>query len=318
MLCVSINSNAEDSTAKWQPEPLTIDGSSADWGNNLRFFNSDSRIHYEFRNDDRNLYLIVKTTDLAIKHQIVQAGMKLKFKVKSDPRVIATMDFPALKGGMGMRPQGKGGKRNMSNTERPAQDQQIQSETDGQQPVNNLNELEMKPEFRSKDSVLIEGFLFGKNAVVSDSITPNAICFAKSKRNMSPDRNSKSNGNIESAYEICIPLREFFGDNYSLEKIATISIQLQVLINGSSESNNGGGRMRGGMRGRGGMGGPGGGGEMGGPGGGGEMGGPGGGGEEMGGGEGELPEKGEGEMGESVSMTKKSFNANFVLSTKPQ
>jgi len=292
----------EVSTAKWQSVPLSIDGNSSDWGSNIRFFNSDSRIQYEFRNDDKNLFLIIKSTDQAMQRQMAMAGIKLKLKIKTDPKMTTTMDFSKHKAGM--LASGNSGQRRM----RGQRNHQIQTiQDDGQNQTNSLDEMAMKPEFMRKDSMFIEGFLFAKNAIVSDNITSNTIIFSKNKRNLK-DPKTSNNGSV---YEICIPLREFFGDNYSMEKISTIPFQLQVQVNGTTQSSSGGGRTRGRMGGR--MGGSGGGG-MEGPGGGG-MSEPGGG--EMGSGEmGERPEMPDGEMGEQDSMSQKTFNANFLLSAQ--
>ena len=57
--------SAQTSTAKWQPTPISIDGNEEDWGTLLRFFNSESNVKYEFRNDAQNLYIILKSADRA-------------------------------------------------------------------------------------------------------------------------------------------------------------------------------------------------------------------------------------------------------------
>jgi hypothetical protein len=51
---------AQISVAKWQPNPVIIDGNPNEWGTNPRFFNAESNVLYEFRNDAQNLYIILK------------------------------------------------------------------------------------------------------------------------------------------------------------------------------------------------------------------------------------------------------------------
>jgi hypothetical protein len=291
---------AQTSVAKWQPEPITIDGSADDWGSQIRLFNSDSKINYEYRNDAKNLYLIFKTNDPAMQKQLVMAGMKLKFKVKTEPKTFASITFPAMKGGM-MMPHGMGGKQGGKGN-RP---DMSQGQPTGGQSLGKPDDMAMLPERNHKDTLALDGFRFAGKLVVSDDFKPDAILFSKTK-----DLRAK-----DMVYELCIPIREFVGNDYTLDKLADVTFQLQVQINGASESKSSRGGMK--SRGGGGMGGPGGGGVMGGgPGGdmgGGGMGGPGGG--EMGGGEmGERPQ-GDPE-GEADTMSKKTFNAQFTLAVK--
>ena len=294
--------NAQTSIAKWQSEPISVDGIADDWGSQIRLFNSDAKIHYEFRNDAKNLYLIFKTNDQAMQKQLVMAGMKVKFKVKTDPKVFASITFPAMGGGK-MMPHANGGKRG----EKGDSPNQNGDMNQGQPSLGKPDDMAMLPERNHKDTLTLDGFRFAGKLVVSDDFKPDAILFSKTK-----DLRAK-----DMVYELCIPIREFVGNDYTLDKLADVTFQLQVQINGASESKSSRGGMK--SRGGGGMGGPGGGGGMGGgPGGdmgGGGMGGSGGGGGEMGGGEmGERPQ-GDPE-GEADTMSKKTFNAQFTLAVK--
>ena len=75
--------SAQTSSAKWQAQPLIIDGDGSDWGSMPRFFNSDSNIKYEFRNDAQNLFIIIKAADRATQMQQILAGFSVKLKLKN-------------------------------------------------------------------------------------------------------------------------------------------------------------------------------------------------------------------------------------------
>lgn len=292
---------AQTNVVKWQQSPIGIDGIADDWGATIRFFNSESRIHYEFRNDDKNVYIILKTNDEQMKRQLLMAGMKLKFKVKTEPKTYASINFPSMIEGRKPMPPGvKDGKQGMGKGAPKAQTQQ----NDQEMPMD--EDMDMLPEMNHKDTLQTEGFQFA-DKIISDNIFPGEICFAKTK-----DMRAK-----DMVYELAIPIREFAGKDYELSSLSDVQFQVQIIVNSMSSSSSGG---RGGMSGRmsGGMGGPGGGmgGGMGGPGGG-MGGGPGG---DMGGGGpgGDMGGGPEGGMDEGSSMTRKTINAQFYLSVKPQ
>jgi hypothetical protein len=235
---------------KWQPLPIGVDGIADDWGATIRFFNSDARIHYEFRNDYKNVYIILKTNDEQMKRQLLMAGMKLKFKVKTDPKTYASINFPSMMEGRKPMPQeGKEGKRGMAKGERKAQAEQ------SEQDVPMDDDMDMLPEMNHKDTLQTEGFQFA-DKIISDNIFPGQICFAKTKDMWAKDM----------VYELAIPIREFAGKDYELSSLSDVQFQVQIIVNSMSSSSFGG---RGGMSGHmsGGMGGPGGG-MGGGPGGG--------------------------------------------------
>jgi len=277
VLSISSSVFAQVSSSKWQAQPIVIDGDGADWGSLPRFFNAESNVKYEFRNDAQNLYIILKAADRATQMQLQRAGFSVKLKVKTSPPTKAGINFVVSKAGM-LPP--------MQNNQDKLADKSMTN-----------------PEFMPKDTAMLDGFLFSKGICVSDDKNEKGICFARSK-------SMRDLG----TYEIRIPLRELYGNEYNLETVSLTPVQLQININeiSSKEMKRMSGRMRGGMHGGMGGGGRGMGGGM--PGGGGEMGGG-----EMG----EMPGPDMGEaqnspqenMRSSFSMDKKSFSTDFKLST---
>lgn len=280
---------AQVSTSKWQAQPIVIDGQGADWTTLPRFFNADSNVKYEFRNDAQNLYLILKSADRATQTQLIRAGFSVKLKVKTSPPIKVGITFPGLT---------KGEMMPMMNNQDGRMDKL-------------MDKTATEPAFMPKDTAFAEGFQFSKGKIISESTDEKSICFAR----------SKSIHELAS-YEIRIPLREIFGNDYSLETVSNTPIQLQVVINDLSKSQNTRmkGRMSGGSR-SGGMRGGGGRGMGGGSRGEGEMRGN----NENGSSEiGEMPgsetsdqmrSEAEGGMRGSYSMERKSFSIDFKLST---
>lgn len=212
---------AQTSKISWQPLPLQIDGNPNDWITNLRFYDADSKIKYEFRNDANHLYFSFKSDERSLQFQLQQVGMKMKFIVKSKPKIVANITFPTKNNG-----GGRSSMREMQNSTLPQKDEL------------KLNTFAMRAELAPKDTAIIKGFVFAKDFVVGSTDQNNGINFAKSQGNSE-----------ETAFELVIPLRELFGDGYNLNEIILTPIQFQLNIAVPSQiSNNGNmGRPRGGM-----------------------------------------------------------------------
>jgi len=268
---------AQISSSKWEAQSIVIDGDGSDWGTIPRFFNVDSNVKYEFRNDSQNLYIILKAADRTTQMQLLAAGFNIKLKVKTSPPLKVGISFPALNKG-----------------EIPSiiSNQEARSEKLTYKSTSNSDIL-------PKDTAILEGFQFSKGKIESECKDEKSICFAR----------SKSNREL-ATYEIRIPLREIFGNEYTMENVSITPIQLQVNINdlsqnaikkmrtGQGRGMSGGmreGRGGGGERGMGGMGGMGGNGEMQGA----DM-------------QGEMQGRG------GLSMERKSFSIEFKLSTGKQ
>lgn len=279
LLGLSSVSFAQSSLSKWQAQPIVIDGDRADWVNIPRFFDAQSNVQYEFRNDAQNLYLIIRTTDRAAQMQMLRGGFSLRLKVKTKIPTRCSITFPAQR--MEMPPQ--------------------QFNNKGSELQMLVEKTTPKPGEMPKDSAILDGFKYSNGAISSENKDENKICFARNKETRE-----------QLIYELRVPLCEIYGKDFGLDNIASLPIQLQMTINEISQNSGkqdkggkgmrGGGGMRGGMQGggmRGGM--PGGGSMQGGPDGGGGMPGE----EEMG----ERPQ-----LQSSISITRKTINDEFSLS----
>ena len=285
---LSLTSSAfsQVSSSKWQAQPIVIDGDGSDWVTIPRFFNAESNMKYEFRNDADNLYIILNAADMNTQMQLSSAGFSVKLKIKTSPPSKFSVNFQAPQ--MGMMPP-----------------PQMDEEKLVEKTITNRKLIQ-------KDTVLIEGFMFTKGKISSEANTEKGISFAR----------SKSTHDL-GTYEIRVPLREMFGNEFNLETVSKTPIQLQVNINELSQKGmkKMGGKMNGGMHGGGrGMGGGMSGGGMGGgmPGGGEMGGGPGGGMPGAGGDTEERPQMQAQGMGNMASFERKSFSIDFQLSVGKQ
>lgn len=284
--------SAQVSNSKWQIQPIIIDGNGSDWQSIPRFFNSESNVQYEFRNDAQNLYLILKSTDRATQIQLLRAGFAVTFKLKTQPPGKYSIIFPV---------------KNLDGNTQWKNNQVAKNDA-------LVDKAASQPNLQLPDSAKLEGFQFEDGFIKSSKTGINDICFARNKDNRE-----------QTTYEFKIPLREFFGTDYVLSEVCKIPLQLQVAINEMSKQSSSkmhgrssGRGMSGGMRG-GGM--RGGGMEGGGMNemnsGGNEMDGPLG--SEIGGGNGDRLNGGEMEESSqrisSSSMERKSFNIDFKLVT---
>ncbi len=282
LLGLSSASFAQSSLSKWQTQPIVIDGDRSDWVSIPRFFDAQSNVQYEFRNDDKNLFLIVRTIDRAAQMQMVRGGFSLKLKIKTKIPTRCSITFPPQK--MEMPP--------------------LQFNNRGDESQLLVEKTAPKPGPMPKDSMVLDGFKFSNGIISSENKDENKICFARNKETRE-----------QLVYELRIPLCEIYGTDYVFDNVASIPIQLQITINelsqnsgkqdkggkgmrGRGEGQRGGG-MRGGMQGGGGM--PGGGGMQGGPDGGGGM--P---------GEGEMSERPQ--LQNNTAIGRKTINDEFSLS----
>jgi len=83
------------------PANVKIDGKATEWGEKFEAYNPATDIFYTIANDDKKLYLVLKTTDRYNITRIVNGGIKLSIQkngLKSDVRS-ASIQFPYMEKG---------------------------------------------------------------------------------------------------------------------------------------------------------------------------------------------------------------------------
>ncbi len=64
------------------PENCMVDGKATEWDDKFQAYNQATDIYYTIANDDKDLYLVVKTENPGISNKIMQGG--ITFSVASD------------------------------------------------------------------------------------------------------------------------------------------------------------------------------------------------------------------------------------------
>ncbi|MCC8424518.1 hypothetical protein [Mucilaginibacter sp. UR6-11] len=93
------------------PSPIKIDGKLGDWNNNFQAYNKNTRLLYLLANDDRNIYLVAKSTDFTTTAKIIAGGISLTINTegKKKEKDAYNVTFPIIEhperlaGGLGNR-----------------------------------------------------------------------------------------------------------------------------------------------------------------------------------------------------------------------
>lgn len=83
--------NAQTIDLKPAPSNIIVDGNDNEWSN----LADKEKISYQFANDKDNLYLVVKTKDVALQNNILNAGITLSIDTKGRKKHTYTITFPA-------------------------------------------------------------------------------------------------------------------------------------------------------------------------------------------------------------------------------
>jgi uncharacterized membrane protein YgcG len=221
---------AEKRVLTWQNGPIIIDGYVSDWTGNLRNFNQSTGLKYEFRNDSENLYIAYEVPEQQTQMKALTTGILIEISTKAKTKVKASISLPIIDRRSMGRIEGRG--IDFANIKN--------SYLLGNYPIDLI------------------GFKFSTGLI-----------FPKQDSDLISFGYSWSDSDI-LAYELKIPLKDLFDEDYKLSSITaskiTIKTKLQALQtpSGSAQGGKGGGEgMRGG--GGGGQGGMGGGGGQGRP-----------------------------------------------------
>ena len=184
LIFFSTLSFAQDDIAKssWISSPVKIDGKPQEWKLPLRYYDAGTKLFFAFANDDKNLYLCFQAPDEMNQVKIMRAGMEVYLSVKGKHKVSVT--FPLL--------------RTTCNS--PSQD-----DISGQQ---NSDRKNRRTSFILQNTMMeVKGFETKNGLIpINDSSGINAA--------INWDENDKL------TYEIAIPLKEWFGINYTLADIS--------------------------------------------------------------------------------------------------
>jgi len=223
LLIIPCLSYAQDNLNVWQSTSVKIDGLSDEWIDNLRYYDSETQLYYGITNDENNLYLCFFTANQMMQMKMFRSGVTIELKTKTKPKRTASILYPK-KDTTTFQMRSKP-------AEGEAQAEKPQSQNTGGQGRNMTKRfLEKNPTFISEGFVTLNG--------TYPTTNENGISLAinwDEKRRMS--------------YEIVIPLKELFGEGFSLDEVSKNEIKLKVNIDAMEMPSQSGQRPVGGQQG---------------------------------------------------------------------
>ncbi|MHB8206545.1 hypothetical protein [Mucilaginibacter sp.] len=82
----------------WAPATVKIDGKLTEWGETLKAYNKNVQLWYTIANDDKNIYLAIKSTDLDNNNKILAGGISFTVNTEGKKRTknAFTTTFPII------------------------------------------------------------------------------------------------------------------------------------------------------------------------------------------------------------------------------
>ncbi len=90
-IALSLAGWSQETQSKWQSKTMIPDGEKTDWESRPGYFNGETGILYEIRNDSQYVYLFLEIPDEHVQRRIIHTGLILSFKVKSKPKILGTL-----------------------------------------------------------------------------------------------------------------------------------------------------------------------------------------------------------------------------------
>lgn len=195
LLLISGVTIAETKQSVYQTSPINIDGKMTEWGINPKYFNSESGILYEVRNDESQIYIIIKCNEPSTVKQMQIAGFSLKLTTKTNPPLISYLRHTGRSGSL-LRTS---------------------------QATSIIDKSEMMVRSKS-DSITTEGFRYADKVTVEGSLDSTKIGYSKSRPN--PET---------ITIEYRIPIKEMYGNGYTLTESKQYPFSLRVVLNDLSQ-----------------------------------------------------------------------------------
>lgn len=87
---------AEMITTKWAEKPVIADGLLDDWQDSLSLYNETTKLHYSLSNDDKNIYLALKSNSRQELTRILIGGISFSAVLEDKKKDNPTVTFPVL------------------------------------------------------------------------------------------------------------------------------------------------------------------------------------------------------------------------------
>ena len=189
----------ETPASSFAKNKIIIDGNPKEWNLPLKHYDNTTRLFFDFENDANNLYLCFQAKDEMNEEKILKAGMKIILSSKINGKHKSVINYPL--------PAPKTSENNDEITRDPL----------ATRPDNHAT-------FLAKDTLMeVKGFAMQSGTISSKDTSGihAAINWDTSKT---------------LTYEIAIPLKEMFGENYDIKDLSK-EISLEVIINAAPYGN---------------------------------------------------------------------------------
>ncbi len=183
----------ENPVCEWAKKKVIVDGNASEWNLPLKNYDTDTKLFFDFKNDSNNLYLCFQTKDEMTEAKIMRSGMKIILSNKINGKHKSIIDFP------------------MPASKSAESKDEIQPDLMATRPNRHIA-------FLSKDTLMeVKGFATENGTISSQDTT-----------GIHPAINWDSTKTF--TYEIAIPLREMFGNDYAIKDLSK-GISLDIVIN---------------------------------------------------------------------------------------
>lgn len=81
---------------KWAEKPVHADGQLNDWRDSLTLYNEATRLYYNLANDEKNIYLAIRSNSKEDLTKILAGGISFSANIESKKKDPATVIFPVL------------------------------------------------------------------------------------------------------------------------------------------------------------------------------------------------------------------------------
>ncbi len=80
------------------PANVKVDGDLKEWGDSLRYYNTEKKLNYTLANDNDNLYLAIRINDHSEQMRVMNAGLTLSVNTKGKKKEMYSITFPVADG----------------------------------------------------------------------------------------------------------------------------------------------------------------------------------------------------------------------------
>jgi hypothetical protein len=82
--------------SRWAEKPINVDGQLKDWNDSLRYSNDDTQFAFNLSNDDKTLYLAIKSKNKQNLNRILARGISFSVNTDGKKKAKETVVFPII------------------------------------------------------------------------------------------------------------------------------------------------------------------------------------------------------------------------------